>query len=390
MIPVDPFDRRARPDPYPVYQYMRTVERIHKSPLGFWILTRYADCRQVLEDRRWSHDADRILEPARGPDEPTDPTVRLLRSSILFSDPPEHAKHLRPLEGVVRKAAKSTEQRATAVAHDLVSLMREKGGRVDLIQDFSSPLAVVVICDLLGIPAADRLAVQRWGRELASGLDPMIRAAGVIRAGAASAALVEYLLDRIDSATLGSGALHDLATMPRKVRTWGLIADLAVLIATGLEATSAFIGNAALALVRHPDVRHELAGRPDRRPSAVEELLRFDSPVHLTARAATVDIDLDGHTVAAGEQVIVMLGAANRDPSRFQDPDRLDISRQDNQHLAFGHGAHSCFAAPLARLIGGPAVMTLAGLEMDLAGDPAWLDTVTMRGLRQLPVTLRT
>ncbi|TMC31785.1 MAG: cytochrome P450, partial [Chloroflexi bacterium] len=159
---------------------------------------------------------------------------------------------------------------------------------------------------------------------------------------------------------------------------------------TGLEATSAFIGNAALALVRHPDVRHELAGRPDRRPSAVEELLRFDSPVHLTARAATVDIDLDGHTVAAGEQVIVMLGAANRDPSRFQDPDRLDISRQDNQHLAFGHGAHSCFAAPLARLIGGPAVMTLAGLEMDLAGDPAWLDTVTMRGLRQLPVTLRT
>ena len=207
----------------------------------------------------------------------------------------------------------------------------------------------------------------------------MIRAAGVIRAGAASAALVEYLLDRIDSATLGSGALHDLATMPRKVRTWGLIADLAVLIATGLEATSAFIGNAALALVRHPDVRHELAGRPDRRPSAVEELLRFDSPVHLTARAATVDIDLDGHTVAA-----------NRDPSRFQDPDRLDISRQDNQHLAFGHGAHSCFAAPLARLIGGPAVMTLAGLEMDLAGDPAWLDTVTMRGLRQLPVTLRT
>src|SRR5437773_1951374 len=89
MIPVDPFDRRARPDPYPVYQYMRTVEPIHKSPLGFWILTRYADCRQVLEDRRWSHDADRILEPARGPDEPTDPTVRLLRSSILFSHPPQ-------------------------------------------------------------------------------------------------------------------------------------------------------------------------------------------------------------------------------------------------------------------------------------------------------------
>ena len=371
-----------------MYQYMRTVEPVHKSPVGFWILTRYADCRQVLVDANWSHDADAILEPNRGADEPSDPTVRLLRASILFSDGPHHREHLRPLEAAIRKAMKKTEPLATRVAADLVTLMREKRDKLDLVQDFASPLSLVTIGDLLGVPPADRVSVQRWGLDLSSGLDPMVRPVGVLKAGAASAAMVEYLLDRIDSAGSGSGALDELAALPRKLRTWELIADLAVLIITGLEVTTAFIANSALALLRNPEQRRLLAGRPELIGRAVEELLRYDGPVHLTARAAIADVDVGGKTIAAGEQAIALLGAANRDPARFKDPDTLDITREDNEHLAFGSGMHQCFAAPLGRLIGAAAVAKLARLEIEPAAEPVWLDTISLRGLRHLPVRL--
>ena len=393
MIPVDPFDRRARPDPYPVYQYIRTVEPVHHSAIGYWILTRFEDCRQVLEDPRWSHQADSILEPAREEGEPVDPTVRLLRASVLFSDPPHHSRHRRPLEAAVKKAMKGITPRVTRVAEDLVTLMIEKGTKVDLIHDYASPLAVVVIGDLLGLPAADRIHIQRWSRDMATGLDPKVRPAGVLRASAACSAFIEYLLDRIDArgAAPEAGILGELTGMPRKLRTWDLIADLAIFMTTGLEATTAFIGNAALALIRNPDERRKLAGQPDLINSAVEELLRFDGPIHLTARAATDDVTIGGRQIAAGEQAVVLLGAANRDPARFTEPDRLDITRQDNGHLAFGAGTHACLAAPLARLIGGAAVQTLAVQlsEIESSGEPAWLNTVTLRGLSHLPVTLQ-
>lgn len=392
MIPVDPFDRRARADPYPVYQYMRTVDPVYRSPVGFWVLTRYSDCREVLEDARWSHDADSILEPARAEGEPVDPTVRLLRASILFSDPPEHKRHLRPLEAAMKKAMKGITPRVSSVAEGLITLMLEKG-RVDLIRDYASPLAVVVLGDLLGVPAADRVNIQRWGREMASGVDPMVRASGVAQASSASSAFIEFLLDRMDagSAAPQAGILNELMALPRRVRTWELIADLAIFMVIGLEATTAFIGNASLALIRNPEARRTLKQQPELINSAVEELLRFDAPIHLTARVATEDVTVGGKRIAAGEQAIVLIGAANRDGARFADPDRLDIAREDNQHLSFGAGSHACFAAPLARLIGGIALKTLAVQldEIEPAGPPMWLNTVTVRGLSNLPATLR-
>ncbi len=391
MLPVNPFDRRARRDPYPIYLYMRTVEPVYRSPLGFWILTRYADCRSVLEDPRWSHDADNLLEPNRKPTEPVDPLVRLIRASIAFSDPPDHARHRRPLETAVRSASRGMAGQADKVASSLMDLLHEKGMTADIVQAYAAPLALYVMADLLGLPAEERGQLHRWGREIAAGLDPAVQSGGVLRAGAAAMAIVEYMQGRIDAARDGKdfkGVLGRLAGATPRLSTWELIADLTTMLVTGVEATCAFIGNAVLALIANPDQMALLRRQPELLNTSIEELIRFDGPIHLTARVAAEDVPVGKSTVPKGEQVIVLLGAANRDPARFVDPDRLDLARADNPHLGFGAGAHSCFAAAFARSLTRSAIATLLGRvsNLELDGTPEWNDTVTLRGLSRLPV----
>jgi pimeloyl-[acyl-carrier protein] synthase len=391
MIPVNPFDSRARPDPYPVYQYMRTVEPVHKSPVGFWVLTRFDDCRDVLEDKRWSHDADRILEPARGQADPVDMTVRLLRASVAFTDAAMHARHRRPLELAVRSSTRGAEARAAGVAAGLLKLLRERESDADLIRDYAAPLTVVVLSDLMGFPTSDRALLLRLANDLAAGIDPNIQAPAIVKAGAAAAALSEYMIDRLDQAGAAGGVVGALSGKPRKLRTWELIADLTVLFVIGVETTRNLVGNAMLALLRNPDQLNALRQRPALMALGLEELIRFDGPLHLTARSANEDVDVAGHKIAAGEQAVLLLAAANRDPARFTDPDRLDLARKDNPHLGFGAGAHACFAAPLARQIVGSALSSIVpGLaDLELAGEPSWFETVTMRGLRKLPIRFK-
>jgi|SRR5579872_6981292 len=389
MIPVDPFDRRARPDPYPVYQYMRTVEPVHRSPIGFWVLTRYEDCLTVLQDPRWSHDADRLLEPLRGPADPVDPLVRLVRASITFSDPPAHDRHRQVLEGAIRPAARAMNRKATEVAASLIDLMAEKGPEVDVMSAYAAPLPLYVLADLAGLPSEDRSQIHRWAGDIAVGLDPGARSAGVIRAGAAAMAMVEYLHTQIDRARAGS-ALGALASMTAtsKLSTWEVIADLTMFLVIGVEASCALIGNAVLALLRNPQQLAMLRAQPSLIDTALEELIRFDGPVHLTARVATEAIQVGNSTIAEGEQALVLLGAANRDPARFHDPDRLDLTRAENPHLGFGAGSHACFAATLARSFGKAAILELLRRNdhLELAGEPEWNNTVTLRSLGKLPV----
>lgn len=393
MIPVNPFHARARPDPYPLYQYMRTVEPVHRSQAGFWILTRYADCHAVLEDPGWSHDADSLLEPARGELEPVDPTVRLLRASILFQDPPRHAAHRRPLEAAVRSGMKGAEARLEKIASQLITLMREKESGADLIRDYVAPLPLVFLCDLMGIPAADRSLVQRWGRELVAGLDPLEPARGVVVAGAAAAAMVEYMLGRLDAGARSetNGAMSHLRPGSGGLSTWEVVADMTTFIVMGVETSIGLIGNGLLALLRQQDALVALKREPARIDAAIEELIRFDGPIHLTARATTRAAEVGGYTVGPGEPVLVLIAAANRDPAQFADADRLVLDRAENAHLGFGLGRHLCFAAPLARIIGRIAMTSLLtkldGLE--LAGQPDWNPTVTVRSLRRLPISWR-
>jgi cytochrome P450 len=372
---------------------MRAVEPVHRSRGGLWVLTRYEDCRALLEDPRWSHEADPILEPGRAEADPVDPTVRLLRASIAFSDSPVHATHRRPLEAAMKKAMTGVSARTAKVADGLIDLIREKEGAADLIRDYAAPLPLVVLADLLGLPAADRIALQRWGRELASGLDPTVRAGGVVKAGAAAAAMVEYMLGRLEATRNGDTRdfIGELAASPGKLKTWQLIADITALLVIGVETTSGLIGNAMLALLRNPDQLDKLRHQPSLLESGLEELVRFDGPVHLTARVATEDVTVGAAKIATGEQAIVLLAAANRDPGRFTEPDRLDLARSDNPHLGFGLGIHSCFAAVLARKLCGVAISKLlAGLmDIELAGEPDWNETVTLRGLSRLPISFR-
>lgn len=392
LIPLNPFDPRARPDPYPVYQYMRTVEPVHRSQSGLWVLTRYEDCRAVLEDARWSHDADRILEPARRADDPVDPMVRVLRASIAFSDAGSHAAHRRPLEAAMKKSMKGAAARTLKVAEGLITLIEEKEGAVDLIRDYAAPLPLVVLADMLGVPQADRAKLQRWGRELVSGLDPTVRSGGVVTAGAAAAALVEYMLGRIEGARdrVTPGLIGDLAASPGKLNAWELIADITAFLVMGVEMTAGLIGNGMLALLRNPGELDKLRRQPSLMETGLEELVRFDGPIHLTARVATEDVDVGGTRIPAGEQAIILLAGADRDPARFVEPDRLDLARSDNPHLGFGAGIHSCFAAPLARMLGGVAISKLLAelKSIELAGDPLWNPTVTLRGLSRLPVSV--
>ena len=392
MIPPNPFDRRARPDPYPIYQFMRTVEPVHHSPVGFWILTRYADCKAVLEDKRWSHGADRILEPGRGELDPVDPTVRLLRASMMFSDPPDHARHRGPLEAVMKEAMQDIEPRATQVATDLVKLMREKEKGVDLIRDYAAPLPLVVLAAMLGIP-------RRIGGRSSGGAGSLLRASIQWSGPPGWSTPGRQLRPSSNTCWTESERApkppeecsRRLLPSPGKLTTWELIADLTAFFVIGLETTSNLIGNAMLALLRNPEQMTKLRQRPTLIKSGLEELVRFDGPLHLTARVADEDVEVGGTSVKAGEQAILLLGAANRDPARFKEPDRLDLARTVNPHLGFGAGVHACFAAPLARLLAASAINTLSaeldGLE--LAGEPIWNDAVTVRGLSHLPATFR-
>ena len=390
MIPLNPFDQRARPNPYPVYDYMRTVEPVHHSPVGFWILTRYDDCRAVLEDPRWSHDADHILEPQRGASDPVDATVRLLRASIAFADPPHHARHRRPIEAVLKGAVRGLAPRTQKVARDLITLMREKGGAADLVRDYAAALPTVVMSDLFGFPAGDRPHLQRWGRELAAGLDPDLKVAKVVSAGAAAAAMVEYIVDALDSRQDGveDGVISALRSRTGRLRAWEVVADVATVFVMGVETSRNLIGNAMLAMLRQSDQLEALVAQPALIESGVEEMIRFDGPLHLTARVAKEDVAVGGETIKAGDQALVLLAAANRDPAKFADPHRLQLARADNPHLGFGAGAHACFAAPMARLLCRTAITSLVTelRGMELAGEPAWSDTVVMRGLSSLKI----
>jgi cytochrome P450 len=369
---------------------MRTVEPIHHNPVGFWILTRYDDCLSVLQDPRWSHDADRILEPARGDIDPVDATVRLLRASVAFADAPDHARHRRPLEAAMKSAMRGVKPRVTKVAADLLRLMHDREGGADLVRDYAAPLSIVVMCDVLGLPSADRPVLLRLSHDLSAGIDPNIGNAGVIRAGAAAAALTEYMLDCLDAqrGATAAGVLVDITARMQKFRTWELIADLIVVLVTGVETCRHLIANSALALLRNPDQLRALRDQPLLIDSGLDELIRYDGPLHLTARVANEDVDVAGTRIAAGEQALVLLAAANRDPARFTNPDRLDLARTENPHLGFGAGSHACFAAPLARLIGSAAITALVGglKEPELAGEVSWGETVTMRGPGKLPI----
>jgi pimeloyl-[acyl-carrier protein] synthase len=394
----NPFLPEVHEDPYPLYHQLRAADPVHRSPLGFWVLTRHADVLAMLRDARMSRDPRRsermeLLRSSAEVDE-------LLSSeeaapSMLFVDPPDHTR----LRALVTKAftpgaVERLRPRIEAIVAELLDRVGD-AGEMDVVEDLAYPLPVTVICELFGVPERDRDRFRAWSRELVRLLDPLVPTDSLERALRARQALRDYLRELI--AERRAHPAGDLLTaliaaedQGRQLSEPELVSMCVLLLVAGHETTVNLIANGTLALLRHPEARAGLRADAELPGSAVEELLRYDSPVQFTSRHALADLEIGGRRVRAGETVIAVLGAANRDPAQFPDPDRLDLTRAPNRHVAFGGGIHFCLGAPLARVEAriaiGALLARLPGLELG-PRPPVRRDTVTLRGLASLPVT---
>jgi cytochrome P450 len=365
--------------------------------MGIWTLTRYEDVLAVLRDDRFSADPRNAtaLEQFFPADADTPrPFEEMAGKILLFTDPPDHTR-MRNLvnKAFTRRVVEDLRPHVAELVEGLLDDVAERG-EMDVIADFAYPLPALVICELMGVPVSDRDRFQGLSADIAPILDPITSPDQLQKAIDTVEIFVEYF----------SGQLADRRRNPRDDLLTALVAaeegdqrlteeellGLCVLVfIAGHETTQNLIGNGLLALLRNPDQLALLRGDPALTRNSIEELLRYDSPVQLTGRSATVDIEVGGHTIGQGQEVVVLLGAANRDPGVFPDPDRLDITRDRVQVLSFGGGVHFCLGAPLARLEGQIAFNALLRRfpALELAGDePEWRNTLTLRGLTSLPV----
>ncbi|MBB5939167.1 cytochrome P450 [Streptomyces zagrosensis] len=391
-------------DPYPAYAWLREHAPMYRTtlPSGVeaWLVTRYADAKQVLADPRLSKNPQRHSAAAHARGRVGIPGERNadLMMHLLNIDPPDHTR-LRRLVSAAFTPRRVAEfaPRVQELTDRLIDDFVERGS-ADLIHEFAFPLPIYAICDMLGVPAEDQDDFRDW-----AGM--MIRHGGGPRGGVARSVkkMRSYLADLIHRKREGLG--DDLISGLIRASDDGehlseneAAAMCFVLLFAGFETTINLIGNGTLALLRHPAERARLqaalaAGDTALLDTGVEELLRYDGPVELaTWRFATEPLTVAGERVAEGDPVLVVLAAADRDPERFTDPDRLDLTRRDNQHLGYGHGIHYCIGAPLARIEARTAIGTLLTRlpDLQLAADPSelrWRGGLIMRGLRTLPVT---
>ena len=388
----NPMDPEFIADPYPTYHRLRAEDPVHHNPLGFWVLTRYEDVVAALRDPRLIKEPIAAFVAARfGAPMPA------MGLSMLDRDPPDHTR----LRGLVNKAftprvVEGLRPHIQKIVDGLLARV-EGAGTMDLIEEFAYPLPVTVICQMLGVPVEDRERFKQWGLDIARGLDAILLPPDsdvARRSVAARRALADYfraLIAERRAAPRGD-MLSDLIAAEEagdKLREDELLATCILLLVAGHETTVNLIGNGTLALLRHPEQLRRLRENPGLIASAVEELLRYDGPVQRTARIPSADVRFDGLTIGKGEMVMPFIGAADRDPAQFPDPDRLDLTRTDNRHIAFGWGIHFCLGAPLARVEGQIAISALVQRlpKLALAIDrPEYRQSLTLRGLTTLPV----
>lgn len=397
-VEFNPLSAEFRDNPHPFYRRLREVDPVHWSPfLGFWVLTRYADCAAILRDaKRFSADPRdlAIYEALMQGGGENRPLFQMERKWMLLLNPPDHTR-LRTLvtKAFTPRVVENMRPRIQAITDELLDHV-QPAGQMDVIADLSFPLPVIVIAQMLGVPTEDRDKFKAWTPDLARTLDPILSPEVLDAGDAATLAFYDYFRELI--AKRRKDLRDDLLSALIAAEEQGdrlsedeLIATAVLLLGAGHETTMNLIGNGLLALFRHPDQLEKLKTDPTLIHSAIEECLRFDGPVQMTARTALEDIELDGKTITKGQQAVIVLAAANRDPAQFAEPDRFDITRKDNPHIAFSHGIHYCLGAPLARVEAQIVMNTLLQRmpALRLATEQLeWRETVTIRGLKALPV----
>lgn len=378
---------------YEFYDELRSADHLFwDRHLGAWIATGHAVVSSAAGDPRLSSvrypDIEAVPEELR-------PLARVLSRQMLYSDAPDHSRLRALISRAFTPRAVATLRARIVEAVDRIITPAARTGRMDIVADLARPLPLTIICDLLDVPQQDRSALASWSEPIAEAIgNSRLDADGNRAASQSMAHMLAYLRELLTR--------HDTPPAPHTLRALlsaqventdqdfeELLANCALLLIAGHETTTHFIGNATLALLRHPHAADELRRRPDLMPAAVEELLRYDAPVQLMLRRARQDLDLADRTIAEGQTVLLVCGAANRDPAVFPDPHVLDFERPGGRHMAFGHGPHFCLGAGLARLEGAIALEALLtrlpGLRLDSTA-PQWQRSLNFRGLTSLNV----
>ncbi|MFD0396647.1 cytochrome P450 [Kitasatospora sp. NPDC127121] len=384
----------ARRDPYPCYARMRRESPVHRSAQGIWYLTRYADVEAALSDLRLSNDRDRMTRALGGLGGDLKALSRLsdrLGRVMSNTDPPDHAR-LRKLanRAFTARRVEALRDGVQRIVDRLIDEAVAAGPTMDLIEAVASPFPMSVVCELFGIPPEDRPQVETWFRRfgrLGEDIDKSEEAIGQYE---------EYLARLVRRRRSEPGddlisALVATQTQDDRLTDSELLSTCFVLITAGGETTTHLVGNGMLALLRHPDQLARLRADPGLVCGAVEELARYDTVTQAIVRVVAQDLEIGGQLLREGELVYLFLGATNRDPERFEDPDRLDLTRPGNRHLSFGHGPHFCLGGPLARLQAEVAVGTLVRRlpELRLADGAVldWRPNPLQRRLSALPLT---
>ena len=409
-----PFDTSGQIDPevianpYPSYQELQTRDPVHwNEGLQAWTLTRYADVLEVLRDQRLS--VDRMSRFGGGLPEPMQeamaPIIRIFSNMMLMSDPPNHTR-LRSLanKAFTPRVVEAIRAHIQAIVDQSLDAV-ESTGRMDVIGDLAYPLPATVIAEMLGVALEDRDQFKKWSGDLAMFLGDIRRAAEHVEVAQRSALqMIDYLTGIIRECR--QNPRDDLISALVAAEEQGdsfseeeLFAMFVLLQVGGHETTTNLIGNGLLALLQNPEQMQQLKDNPSLIQTAVEEFVRYHSPVQITSRIALEDMELGGKGISKGQMMSAYLGAANRDPAQFPDPERLDITRQENRHVGFGFGPHFCLGAALARLEGQIAIGTVLRrmpelrLEPPLSGgrleDFPWRQNPIFHGLESLPVVFK-
>lgn len=384
-------------NPYPLYHRLRAKSPAYWSEkLDAWLLTRYKDVKASLNDPRLNS-SERIASildrlPSGAQDE-YQPLLAHMTNMMAFNDPPVHTR----LRSLVGKAftpfrINSLRPQIQVIVDELLDDIASKG-EFDLVEDFAFHLPAIVICEMLGIPRRDRDKVRRWSDDIVGFVSAgAVTPKRTARAQKAVYDATEYLVALADERR--HHPRDDMLTALVEAEDAGdtlsedeFISMIVLLFFAGFETTEGLIGNGMLALFRNPEQRKLLQEHPKTIETAVEEFLRYDSSIQRQSRVANEVIELHGETILQGEYVVLLIGAANRDPEHFADPDRLDITRTENKHIGFGHGIHFCIGGPLARIETQIAISTILRRmpKIRLVEDePEFVDLLALRKLRAL------
>ena len=395
----NPFAPEHRADPHSVYRQLRDHDPVHwDDDQEAYLCTRYADCVELLRSPAVSVDATKSAHA-----EARRPTVQGANLAfdarpMLFLDPPDHSR----LRGLVNKAF--TPRRVEGLRPDIEKLVDSlldgamEHGELDVIADIAFPLPVIVIAQLMGIPLEDGDQLKAWSKALARTIDPVVTEDVAQQAMFSGLSFINYLNELIEQRRRDPGPDLLSGLIAAQDERGGLthqelVVNCILLFIAGHETTQNLIGNGMLALMRNPDQRRLLAEDPDLIKGAVEEMMRYDGPVQLTARHLLEDAQVSGRRIAKGETAILLLAAANRDPEQWENPDSFQVTRPDaNRHIGFGNGIHFCLGAPLARVEAQAAVSAMLRRldELELVEEaPPYTDNFTLRGLARLPLRFR-